>query len=34
MQYKAVTRGKELKTGSLCKVVAVVSNDTLEVEGL
>lgn len=34
MQYKAITRGRELKTGSLCKVVAVASSDTLEVEGL
>jgi hypothetical protein len=34
MQYKAITRGRELKTGALCKVVAVASSDTLEVESL
>lgn len=32
MEYKAITRGRELKTGALCKVVAVASSDTLEVE--
>jgi hypothetical protein len=32
MQFKAITRGRELKTGSLCKVVAVAASDTLEVE--
>jgi hypothetical protein len=34
MQYKAVTRGREIRTGALCKVVAVASSDTLEVEAL
>lgn len=34
MQFKAITRGRELKTGALCKVVAVASSDTLEVEGV
>jgi hypothetical protein len=34
MQFQAVTRGRELKTGALCKVVAVVSANTLEVEAL
>jgi len=33
MQFKAITRGRELKTGALCKVMAVASSDTLEVEG-
>lgn len=34
MQYKAITRGREIKTGALCKVVAVASSDTLEVEAI
>lgn len=32
MQYRALTRGPELATGSLCRVVAVHAGDTLEVE--
>lgn len=32
MQYKAVTRGRAIATGQLCKVVAVHAGDTLEVE--
>jgi len=32
MQFKAVTRGPELPTGRLCKVVGVHAGDTLEVE--
>ena len=32
MQYKAITRGVELKTGALCRVVSVHAGDTLEVE--
>ncbi len=34
MQYKALTRGREIKTGALCKIVAIASSDTLEVEAL
>ncbi len=34
MQFKAITRGREMKTGSLCKVVAVAADDTVEVESL
>ncbi|MCC7013073.1 MAG: hypothetical protein IT454_10965 [Planctomycetes bacterium] len=34
MQFKAITRGREIKTGALCKVVSVASSDTLEVESL
>lgn len=34
MQFKAVTRGREIKTGHLCRVVAVASSDTLEVESI
>jgi len=33
-QFKAVTRGRELKTGALCKVIGVAASDTLEVEPL
>ena len=32
MQFTAVTKGGEIKTGALCRVVSVRSNDTLEVE--
>jgi len=32
MQFKAVTRGPEIKTGGLCKVLSVHAGDTLEVE--
>lgn len=34
LQFKAITRGRELKTGALCKVVAIAASDTLEVESL
>ncbi len=34
VQYKALTRGREIKTGALCKVVAIATSDTLEVEAL
>jgi hypothetical protein len=34
MQFKAITRGKGLRTGALCRVSAVRSADTLEVEPL
>jgi hypothetical protein len=34
MQFKAITKGVELKTGALCRVAAVRSNDTLEVESV
>lgn len=34
MQFKAITKGAELRTGSLCRVAAVRSADTLEVEAL
>jgi hypothetical protein len=34
MQFKAITRGADLRTGALCRVSAVRSNDTLEVEPL
>jgi hypothetical protein len=34
MQFKAITRGRELRTGALCKVVGVAASDTLEVEAL
>jgi len=32
MQFKAVTRGPEIQTGRLCKVIGVHAGDTLEVE--
>lgn len=32
MQYKAVTKGPEIRTGEFCRVVAVHAGDTLEVE--
>jgi membrane protein implicated in regulation of membrane protease activity len=32
MQFKAITRGPEIPTGRLCKVVGVHGGDTLEVE--
>jgi hypothetical protein len=32
LQFKAVTQGSELKTGALCRIRAVRSNDTLEIE--
>ena len=34
MQYRAITGGRELKTGELCRVVAVHAGDTLVVETL
>lgn len=34
MQYKAVTKGEEIKTGEFCRVVAVHAGDTLEVEAV
>jgi len=34
MQFKAITKGPELRTGALCRVVAVRSVDTLEVESV
>ena len=34
MQFKAITKGRELKTGALCRVVAIRSSDTLEVESV
>lgn len=34
VQFKALTRGREIKTGALCKVIAIASSDTLEVEAL
>jgi hypothetical protein len=33
-QFKALTKGRELKTGALCRVVAVRSSDTLEIESV
>jgi len=33
-QYKAITKGPEIATGQLCKVVAVHASDTLEVESV
>lgn len=33
-QFKAITKGRELKTGALCRVVAVRSSDTLEIESV
>jgi ABC-type transport system involved in cytochrome c biogenesis permease subunit len=32
MQFRAITRGPELPTGCLCRVVAVHAGDTLEIE--
>lgn len=34
MQYKAITDGRELATGELCKVTAVHADDTLVVQAL
>jgi ABC-type transport system involved in cytochrome c biogenesis permease subunit len=34
MEFKAVTAGRELKTGALCKVVGVVAVDTVEIEAV
>jgi hypothetical protein len=34
MQFKAISRGKELRTGALCRVTSVHSGDTLEIEPL
>jgi hypothetical protein len=34
MQYKAVTKGAEIKTGEFCRVIAVHAGDTLEVEAV
>lgn len=34
LQFKALTKGRELKTGALCRVLAVRSGDTLEVESV
>lgn len=33
-QYKAITKGPEIATGQLCRVVAVHASDTLEVESI
>src|SRR5688572_19097567 len=34
MQFKAITRGAALRTGALCRIAAIRSADTLEVEPL